>query len=613
MIKREEVIEYVTNKYGINNTARIISFNTLLPKQVIRDVSKVLNMNTVLVDKICKTIKDEKDFNLLKENKELIKICNKLCGIKKNTSIHAAGVVISDIPLYNLMPLYKSNDVILTGYDKDHIEELGLLKMDFLSIKNLNTISNILEEIKNDNINLNIDNIDLNDKKTLDLFKNGYTNGIFQFESDGMKSFLKKLEVDNFNTLVDAIALYRPGPREMIDEYILRKKGKKKITYLIPELESILKSTYGIIIYQEQVLEILRKVGNYTYAEADLIRRAMSKKKADIIEQTKSKFTSSVMSKGYTESVSLELFELILKFSSYGFNKSHSVVYSLVAFQMAYLKINYTKYFMKNLLNMNKSNNKIKEYIDEAKLLGIEFSLIDINNSCKEFVIKNNKLVFPFSLIKSIGINVSNEIEEERNKKKFDSFYDFVIRCYGKGINKKVIVSLIECGSFNQFNINKKTYIQNIDEIINYADLCKNLSITLIEKPVFEEIDDFTDKEQITNEIKNYGFYLSFHPVTKYNRENLITLNNINNYFNRTVTSILYVEDVKTIKTKNNEKMSFVKFSDEYSQIEGILFPNEYKKIGELEANSVYKVIGKIEKRNNTLQFIIYSTTNLDN
>ena len=625
-LKREEVIEYVTNKYGINNTARIISFNTLLPKQVIRDVSKVLNMNTVLVDKICKTIKDEKDFNLLKENKEfiniinrnneskeLIKICNKLCGIKKNTSIHAAGVVISDIPLYNLMPLYKSNDVILTGYDKDHIEELGLLKMDFLSIKNLNTISNILEEIKNDNINLNIDNIDLNDKKTLDLFKNGYTNGIFQFESDGMKSFLKKLEEDNFNTLVDAIALYRPGPRDMIDEYILRKKGKKKITYLIPELESILKSTYGIIIYQEQVLEILRKVGNYTYAEADLIRRAMSKKKADIIEQTKSKFTSSVMSKGYTESVSLELFELILKFSSYGFNKSHSVVYSLVAFQMAYLKINYTKYFMKNLLNMNKSNNKIKEYIDEAKLLGIEFSLIDINNSCKEFVIKNNKLVFPFSLIKSIGVNVSNEIEEERNKKKFDSFYDFVIRCYGKGINKKVIVSLIECGSFNQFNINKKTYIQNIDEIINYADLCKDLSITLIEKPVFEEIDDFTDKEQITNEIKNYGFYLSFHPVTKYNRENLITLNNINNYFNRTVTSILYVEDVKTIKTKNNEKMSFVKFSDEYSQIEGILFPNEYKKIGELEVNSVYKVIGKIEKRNNTLQFIIYSTTNLDN
>ena len=625
-LKREEVIEYVTNKYGIDNTARIISFNTLLPKQIIRDISKVLNMNSILIDKICKTIKDEKDFKSLKENqefiniinrntesKELIQICNKLCGLKKNTSIHAAGVVISDIPLYNLMPLYKSNDVILTGYDKDHIEELGLLKMDFLSIKNLNTISNILDEIKKDNINLNIDTIDLNDKNTLNLFKNGYTNGIFQFESDGMKSFLKKLEVDNFNTLVDAIALYRPGPREMIDEYIQRKKGKKKITYLIPELENILKSTYGIIIYQEQVLEILRKIGNYTYAEADLIRRAMSKKKADVIEQTKTKFISSVMSKGYNETISLQLFELILKFSSYGFNKSHSVVYSLVAFQMAYLKINFTKYFMRNLLNMNKSSNKIKEYIDEAKLLGIEFSLIDINTSGKEFIIKNNKLVFPFSLIKSIGINVSNEIEEERLKGEFKSLYDFVIRCYGKSVNKKVIISLIECGAFNSFSINKKMYIENIDEIINYATLCKELSITLIERPVFEEMEDFTDKEQITNEIKNYGFYLSFHPVTKYNRENLVTLNNVSNYFNRTITSILYTEDIKTIKTKNNDKMSFIKLTDEYSTIEGILFPNEYKKIGEIEPNSVYKMIGKIEKRNNDYQFIIYNVTNMEN
>ena len=268
---------------------------------------------------------------------------------------------------------------------------------------------------------------------------------------------------------------------------------------------------------------------------------------------------------------------------------------------------------MRNLLNMNKSSNKIKEYIDEAKLLGIEFSLIDINNSCKEFIIKNNKLVFPFSLIKSIGINVSNEIEEERQKSKFSSLYDFVIRCYGKGINKKVIVSLIECGAFNEFKINKKMYIENIDEVINYATLCKDLSITLIETPIFEEIQDFTDKEQITNEIKNYGFYLSFHPVTKYNRENLVTLNNVRNYFNRTITSILYVEDVKTIKTKNNEKMSFIKLTDEHSSIEGILFPNEYKKIGEIETNSVYKIIGKIEKRNNDYQFIIYSITTLDN
>lgn len=624
-LKREEVIEYVSNKYGKNNTARIISFNTLLPKQVIRDIARVLELNPILIDKICKTIKDEKDFNQLKENleftniinrneeaKKLINICDKLCGLKKNTSMHAAGVVISDIPLYTIMPLYKSSGVILTGYDMGHIENLGLLKMDFLSIKNLNTISNILDEIKKDGIDLNIDTIDLNDIKTLDLFKRAYTSGIFQFESDGMRNFLKKLEVDNFNTLVDAIALYRPGPREMIDEYILRKSGKKKVTYLVDELESILKSTYGIIIYQEQVLEILRKIGGYTYAEADLIRRAMSKKKADVIENEKPKFINRVIEKGYDKSIAEELYGLIIKFSSYGFNKSHSVVYSLVAFQMAYLKINYTMYFMRNLLNMNKSSVKIKEYIDESKLLGIEFSKIDINNSGREFIIKNNKLVLPFSLIKSIGINVSEEIEQERNKRLFKSFYDFMIRCYGKSINKKVVIALIECGAFDCFNINKKTYIENIDEIINYATLCKDLSITLVETPVFEEIQDYTDKEEINNEIKNYGFYLSHHPVTKFDRTNLVTTNNINRYFDRTITTILFVEDIKTIKTKNNDKMSFVKLSDEYSNIEGIIFPEQYKKLNEIEKNTTYKIVGKIEKRNNTYQLIIYSMVNIE-
>lgn len=624
-LKREEVIEYVTNKYGVDKTARIISFNTLLPKQIIRDMGRVLNINNILIDKICKTIKDEKDFVILKDNKDfmsiinrneeaknLIKVCNRLCGLKKNTSIHAAGVVISDKSLSEMMPLYKSGGVILTGYDKDLIEELGLLKMDFLSIKNLNTISNILEEIKQDGIEINIDGINLDDKKTLDLFKNAYTNGIFQFESEGMRSFLKKLEVDNFNTLVDAIALYRPGPRDMIDEYILRKTGKKKIVYLVDELEPILKSTYGIIIYQEQVLEILRKIGGYTYAEADLIRRAMSKKKADVIENEKDRFYKRIIEKGYNEKIAEELYNLIIKFSSYGFNKSHSVVYSLVAYQMAYLKINYPMYFIKNLLNMNKSSSKIKEYIDESKLLGIDFSKIDINISRKEFIIKNNKLIYPFSIIKSIGINVSEEIENERNKKEFTSFYDFVIRCYGKIVNKKVIISLIECGVFDRFKINKKTYIENIDEIINYATLCKDLDMTLVETPVFEEIEDYTDKEEINNEIKNYGFYLSHHPVTKYDRTNLVNLSNYIKYFGRTITSILFTEDIKTIKTKNNDKMSFIKLSDEYATIEGIVFPEQLKKINEIEKNAIYRLVGKIEKRNNTYQFIIYNMTKIE-
>ncbi len=619
-LKREEVIEYVANKYGIDKTARIISFNTMLPKQIIRDVGRVLKMDNSLIDRLCKTIKDEKSFEELKQNNEfitmvkrndniknLIIICNKLCGLKKNTSMHAAGVVISDISLDSIMPLYKSNGVILTGYSMDYIESLGLLKMDFLAIKNLNTISNIINDIKKDNIEIDINNIDLNDEKTLNLFKYAYTSGVFQFESDGMRSFLKTLEVDNFNTLVDAIALYRPGPREMIGEYIARKKGKKKVTYLVSELEPILKSTYGIIIYQEQVLEILRKIGGYSYAEADVVRRAMSKKKYEVIEKEKTRFFDGVLKHGYSKEIASELYDLIIKFSSYGFNKSHSVVYSLVAFQMAYLKINYTLYFMKNLLNMNKSSEKLKEYLDESKILHIEFENVSINKSCYEFVIDNNKLVIPFSLIKSIARSVSEEIEEERKKGKFTSFYDFMIRCYGKSINKKTIVSLIECGSFDEFNLNKKQTIDNLEEILNYVTLCKDLNMTLENPPVFENIEDFNDRENIDNEIKNYGFYLSHHPVTKYDRSNSIKTNEIKNYFDKTITTILFVESIKTIRTKNNDKMSFVKLSDEYGTIEGVIFGSHYKNISEVLKNNIYKINCKVEKRNSDYQLIIYN------
>ena len=623
-LKREEVIKYVSDKYGHKNTARIISFNTLLPKQVIRDTARVMELNQILVDNICRTIKDEKTFDELKNNFEfnnivrrnkdamyLVKVCDKLCGLKKNTSMHAAGVVISDIELDSIMPLYKVGDTVLTGYSMEYIESLGLLKMDFLSIKNLNTISNIIDDIRSSGINIDINNIDLNDKRTLYLFSKAYTTGVFQFESSGMKAFLKELEVDSFHTLVDAIALYRPGPREMIPTYIKRKKGLEKVTYLIPELEPILKSTYGIIVYQEQVLEILRNIGGYSYAEADIIRRAMSKKKESVIASNKDKFINGVISHGHTKEVGEELYQLIIKFSSYGFNKSHSVVYSVVAFQMAYLKINYTLYFMKNLLNMNKSTESIKEYIDESKILGIEFLPMDINKSCKEFIISDNKLVIPFTIIKSIASTVSEEIENERSKGLFKDFYDFMIRCYSKSVNKRVVIALIECGAFDKFGINKKSLINSFDEVLNYVTLCKDLNIVIDEKPILEDIEDYTDREIIENEIINYGFYLSFHPVTKVDRSNSITLKDFTRYFDKVISCILYVESVKTIKTKNGEKMSFIKLSDEFRSIEGVVFPDAYKKIGEIKKNYVYKINAKVEKKDNTYQLIVYNMINL--
>ena len=623
-LKREDVIKYVSDKYGHKNTARIISFNTLLPKQVVRDTARVMELNPILVDNICRTIKDEKTFDELKNNFEfnnivrrnkdamyLIKVCDKICGLKKNTSMHAAGVVISDIELDSIMPLYKVNDTILTGYSMEYIESLGLLKMDFLSIKNLNTISNILKDIKDSKIDLDINNIDLNDKRTLSLFSKGYTNGVFQFESSGMKVFLKELEVNSFHTLVDAIALYRPGPREMIPTYIRRKKGLEKVTYLIPELEPILKSTYGIIIYQEQVLEILRSIGGYSYAEADIIRRAMSKKKESVIASNKDKFISGVVSHGHTREVGEELYELIIKFSSYGFNKSHSVVYSVVAFQMAYLKANYTLFFMKSLLNMNKNTEGIKEYIDESKLLGIEFKPININMSCTNFAIFGKKLVIPFTLIKNVTSIVSEEIENERRKGLFNDFYDFMIRCYGKSVNRRVAISLIECGAFDTFNVNKKSLINSFNEVLNYVTLCKDLGMIIDEKPILDDMEDFTDREIVDNEINNYGFYLSFHPVTKFDRNNTVTLKDFTNYFNDVISCILYAENVKVIKTKKGENMAFVRFSDEFRSVEGTVFADPYRKIGRILKNYVYKVTARVEKRGNTYQLIVYNMINL--
>lgn len=623
-LKRDEVIKYVSDKYGKMNTARIISFNTMLPKQVIRDVSKVMQLNPILVDNICKTINDEKSFdelrsnfefnNIIRRNKDalyLIKVCDKLCGLKKNTSIHAAGVVISDIALYEYMPLYKSADKILTGYSMEYIESLGLLKMDFLSIRNLSIISNILSNLKNSDISVDINNIDLNDVKTLELFKNAYTSGIFQFESSGMKSFLKDLEVDSFDTLVDAIALYRPGPREMIPLYINRKKKKEDVSYLIPELEEVLKSTYGIIIYQEQVLDILRKIGNFSYSEADVIRRAMSKKNENIILQNKDKFINGVVSHGHSNEIAEKLYDLIIKFSSYGFNKSHSVVYAMVAYQMAYLKANYSAYYFKCLLNMNKGNSGLKELIEEAKILGIKFKNVDINISTNEFEVYNDSIIFPFSILTNITSFIGDLIIEERKKGKFTDFYDFLIRCIDRYINKSVIFTLILSGAFDCFNINKKTVIQNFDIILNYISLCKNLNIMLDDKPVLEVVDDYSDDEVIENELSIYGFYLSFHPVTHIDRSNFVKLNEFTKYFDKVISLVLYTESVRTIKTKKSEKMAFLKLSDEYNTVDGIIFPNNFKSFSEIKKNCIYKIKAKVERRGNAYQLIVYDMIGL--
>lgn len=618
-VKRNKVVEYVKNKYGKDRVANIITFGTLLPKQVIRDVGRTLNISTEEIDKICKTInresfseieKDKSFMDIIKSDKryaKLFEISKRLENLKRHTSIHAAGVVISSEALTNIMPLYNSGENVLTAYSMNFLEELGLLKIDFLGLSNLTIIDNVISLIKeNEGIDINLNNLPLDDTKTIELFNRVDTVGIFQFESGGMKSFLKEFKIKNFNDIVAAIALYRPGPKEMIPTYIRRKEGKEKVIYILNDLEPILKDTYGIIIYQEQILEILKVIGGYSYAEADKVRRAMSKKKEDVILKEKEVFVRNAVNKGYDKNKVTELFNLVLKFADYGFNKSHSVAYSLIGYQMAYLKSNYKEYFMMNLLNMVIGREeKTKEYIDESRILGLEFENININLSESEYILKDKKLVFPFNIVKNIGFNVSKEIIEERKKGLFKNFYDFMARTYGQAVNRKVVENLIEVGAFDIFNINRKAMINNMDKLVDYAILCKALDASLVLIPEIEENEDFNDFEKLEREYNSLGFYISNHPVISYKRDNMVSLKEIEKYFDKIVNSIVLVENVKSILTKNKEKMAFLTVSDEFRKIECILFPKIYSKFINVKNGNIIKINGRVERRLNSYQIIV--------
>ena len=625
--KRELVVNYVIEKYGIKNVAGIITFNTLASKQVIKDVGRVLNIPLKLTDAISKLITD-KDLitsynnnsklksliNSSEELKKLYDISLHLEGLPRHVSIHAAGIVISNRHLDEVIPLYKNDiGIYTTAYSMNYLEELGLLKMDFLGISNLTIIDEIITNIKNnEQINISFNNIPLDDTKTMEIFKKADTDGIFQFESPGMKNFLKKLNPNSLDDLIAAIALYRPGPMDNIDSYIKRKTGKEPISYLDKSLEPILKSTYGIIIYQEQIMQIANVLAGYSLGEADILRRAMSKKKLDILQNEKEKFIKRSIEKGHSEESATKIFELILKFAGYGFNLSHSVSYAIVAYKMAFLKRHFCHYFMLSLLN-NAIGSDIKTqiYISEAKHKKITITPPDINISTYKYIIKNKQIICPFSIIHNIGYSVSHAIIKEREKGPFKDFLDFVTRCYSGTINKKIITSLINAGVFSSFNINKKTLNENLDNIINYAELTKDIGLIEIEKPTIIQYQEY-DKETLTNlELSSFSFYLSNHPVSEYRQNESLTTINIEDKFNQKINIILYVEKIKEVLTKKNDVMAFVIASDEFKSISLTLFPSIYQENKELKYGDIISVIGRVEKRFDEYQIVVDSITKL--
>ena len=613
--KRHLVIEYVTKKYGFKNVSQIITFSSLKSRAVLRDVARIFDIESIKFDNFIKLI----DSNLsLLENKKNVLVSNELENdyllskvydvsmhlenLKRQSSVHAAGVIISSKQLDRYIPITKINDnEYISGFTMNYLEELGLLKMDFLSIDNLTLISELLNEIKV----VDWSKIPLDDELTIDLFQKINTDGIFQFESTGMKNLLRKMNVSSFDDLVAAIALFRPGAMSNIDSYVRRKEGKEKITYLHEDLREILQSTYGIITYQEQVMQIANVMAGYTLGEADILRRAMGKKSHEIMSNEKDKFIKRSINNGYSEEISKQVFDLIYKFADFGFNKSHSVGYSVVAFKMAYLKAHYPEYFMSHLLTMVIGNDqKTRAYINESKNEGLNISLPSINESQLNYIVNNNNIRFALPSIHDVGIAVSKEILTEREKGKFKDFFDFVKRCYSKVVNKKTIEHLIYAGCFDEFGYNHQTLINNLDIAINYAELVKDLDESLITVPEIEIYDEYDKDKLIIQEYQTFGFYLSYHPVQNYRKGDMNTTH-IKENFNNKIGIYLLVDNIRVIKTKSGDKMAFMSASDEYGNIDCVMFPKTFIHNYSLNKGEIIYVNATVEKRINKYQLII--------
>ena len=604
-LKREEIIEYVRNRYGDKNVALGLTFTTLKSKLVLREIGKLLKINDTLLDNFIKCIngniclKDnltneniKKYLNNYNELKKLYNISMHLEGLKKNTSTHAAGVVISSTNLDEIIPIHYENNTLITGVTMDYLESIGLLKMDFLALKNLTTIKNILDEVGKDALK----NIDLNDKAVLNLFCTGKTEGIFQFETSLMRNLIRKLNPSSFNDLVASLALGRPGALEEADEYIARKNGKKEITYIHKDLEPILKDTYGIILYQEQIIAILGKIGGYSLAEADIIRRAISKKKESVINAEKEKFINGAIGKGYDRSVATLIYDLIVKFASYGFNKAHSVAYARISYDMAYLKVKYPEYFIIEMIN-NKDNEKFAKLVLFLKNKGIKLEKPDVNLSHNKFYISGKELIMPLWQIKGIPENLSEKIIENR-KDGYTDFFDFV--CKNKKIlNENILNTLIKAEALRSFNLNERTLVENIAVALNFAEIDDEL----IKRPVIIELDDYSDEVKRNNELESFGYFITNHPASKY--QNVMKLEMLEKYLFKNIKCVVLLNRISNIKTKKNENMAFISASDETGTCDFTIFPKNMNLINDLKIGDLVEINGNVSKRFDKVSIIV--------
>lgn len=607
-VRRDEVIDYLSQKYGRNKVAQIITFGTMAARAVVRDVGRALGYPYSFCDKIAKiipfgftleqTLKTIPEFRQIYETDEratkLIDFAKKLEGVARHASTHACGVVVSNESLDNTVPLQhppQSDKTIVTQYDMKSIEVLGLLKIDLLGLKNLTIIENtlfLISKLKGKKINL--EKIPLDDKKTFELFKKAETTGVFQLESSGMKRYLKELKPSRFEDIIAMIALYRPGPMELIPTYIRRKNKLEKISYLHPKLKPILEETYGIIVYQEQVMKIVQEIAGFSLSEADILRKAIGKKIKSLLIAQKEKFISGALKNKTPKEVAEKIWKWIEPFARYSFNKSHATSYAFIAYQTAYLKAHHPLEFMTSLLNSEKHNiDRITILVEECKKTGIDVLPPDINESYKDFTAlpEKNKIRFGLLAIKNVGENiVENIIEERKRNGKFKSISDFASRIDSNNLNKKSLESLIKAGAFDKLEERKKL-LSNIEKILEFNREMRrtkeNHQNGLFDHHTFslklEESKPASFEEKISWERELLGLYISGHPVQRFEKilkKRTISIRELkeSNLVGKKVVIGGIISEIKKIITKNGKPMLFLKIEDISDKIEVIVFPN---------------------------------------
>jgi len=632
-VRRPEVIEYVKRRYGEDHVAQIVTFGTLAAKGAIRDVGRAMNIPYSEVNKITKLVPAELGITIKKalesskelrnlyessaEVKRLIDFAMGVEGLPRHSSTHAAGVVIARNPLTDYLPVMVSEGTLVTQYDKDHVEELGLLKMDFLGLRTLTVLDDAVKNIKkNRGIDIDLRKIPLVDAKTSELLCKGNTGAVFQMESSGMTNIIKELRPEGFTDLIPLVALYRPGPlgSGMVDDFINGRHGKKKAEYMHPWLEPILKETFGVVLYQEQVMQIVQVLAGFSLGQADLLRRAMGKKKAAILMAQKENFLKGCAGNGIDSDLANKIFDLLTHFADYGFNKSHSAAYAWVAWQTAYLKANYPEEFMAAMLtSVMDAADKVSFYIEQCRHMGIAVLPPDINASSVNFSVDGDAIRFGLAAVRNVGEAALKDLEKERdNDGPFTSLMDFCSRIDMRSINKRVVESLIKCGAFDSLGAKRSQLLDVLSQTVDAAAVAQkekssvqmglfdDEELNTVSEIRMRDLPEVDQNTMLTWEKEITGFYITGHPLDAY-KEVLAGFTDIEQVVSgkiqdgKSVRLGGMIVSAKRIATKKGDTMCFIELEDYTNSIEVVVFPKVfYEHVNALEPDSAVMISGKV-------------------